>query len=73
MKKCSICLSHISQGQVEAIAEDSPQTVPATTNGSNGNAADTAGDSATTDPTERPAKVSYQEDSSPQPVVNGLS
>ncbi|XP_026201688.1 fragile X mental retardation syndrome-related protein 1 isoform X2 [Anabas testudineus] len=60
-------------GQVEAIAEDSPQTVPATTNGSNGNAADTAGDSATTDPTERPAKVSYQEDSSPQPVVNGLS
>uniref|UniRef100_A0A7N6AM88 Agenet-like domain-containing protein n=1 Tax=Anabas testudineus TaxID=64144 RepID=A0A7N6AM88_ANATE len=31
------------------------------------------GDSATTDPTERPAKVSYQEDSSPQPVVNGLS
>ncbi|XP_071342485.1 RNA-binding protein FXR1 isoform X2 [Trachinotus anak] len=63
-------------GQVDAIAEHSPQPAPATTNGSNNNAADSDGSNATRAPrssTERPAKVSYQEDSNPQPVVNGLS
>ena len=62
---------HVSaQGQVDAIAEDSPPTAPATTNGSNNN---TAGDSEGNNATAAPAKVSYQGDSSPQPVVNGLS
>lgn len=56
-------------GQVDAIVEDSPPSVPATTNGSNDNAADVEGSNAT----GAPAKVSYQEDSNPQPVVNGLS
>ncbi|KAG7231761.1 hypothetical protein INR49_010411 [Caranx melampygus] len=63
-------------GQVDAIAEHSPQPAPATTNGSSNNAADSESSNATTAPrssTERPAKVSYQEDSNPQPVVNGLS
>uniref|UniRef100_A0A4W6C3H0 FMR1 autosomal homolog 1 n=1 Tax=Lates calcarifer TaxID=8187 RepID=A0A4W6C3H0_LATCA len=64
-------------GQVDAIAEHSPQSVPATTNGSsNNNAGDSEGGNTTRAPrssTERPAKVSYKEDSNPQPVVNGLS
>ncbi|XP_022597994.1 fragile X mental retardation syndrome-related protein 1 isoform X2 [Seriola dumerili] len=63
-------------GQVEAIAEHSPQPAPATTNGSNNNAADSEGSDAAGAPrssTERPAKVSYKEDSNPQTVVNGLS
>ncbi|XP_030289130.1 RNA-binding protein FXR1 isoform X8 [Sparus aurata] len=63
-------------GQVDAIAENSPPSAPATTNGSNNNAADSEGSSATSAPTsstERPAKVSYKGDSNPQPVVNGLS
>ncbi|XP_034386598.1 fragile X mental retardation syndrome-related protein 1 isoform X9 [Cyclopterus lumpus] len=55
-------------GQVDAIAEDSPPSAPATTNGSN-NDADTESSNAT----GAPAKVSYQGDSNPQPVVNGLS
>ncbi|KAM8745803.1 RNA-binding protein FXR1 isoform 5-T5 [Acanthopagrus schlegelii] len=64
-------------GQVDAIAENSPPSAPATTNGSNSNnAADSEGSNATSAPTsstERPAKVSYKGDSNPQPVVNGLS
>ncbi|XP_040895915.1 fragile X mental retardation syndrome-related protein 1 isoform X3 [Toxotes jaculatrix] len=63
-------------GNVDAIAEHSPQSAPATTNGSNNNAADSEGSNTTRAPrssTERPAKVSYKEDSKPQPVVNGLS
>ncbi|XP_073332700.1 RNA-binding protein FXR1 isoform X2 [Pagrus major] len=63
-------------GQVDAIAENSPPSAPATTNGSNNNAGDSEGSSATRAPTsstERPAKVSYKEDSNPEPVVNGLS
>ncbi|XP_036971888.1 fragile X mental retardation syndrome-related protein 1 isoform X8 [Acanthopagrus latus] len=63
-------------GQVDAIAENSPPSAPATTNGSNNNAADSEGSNATSAPTsstERPAKVSYKGDSNPQPVVNGLS
>lgn len=64
------------QGQVDAIAEHSPPSAPATTNGSNNNAADSEGSGATRaprSPSERPAKVSYSGDSNPQPVVNGLS
>ncbi|XP_029987907.1 RNA-binding protein FXR1 isoform X2 [Sphaeramia orbicularis] len=56
-------------GQVDAIAEHSPQSAPATNNGSKTNVADGAARSSP----ERPAKVSYKEDSSSQPVVNGLS
>ncbi|KAM9357538.1 RNA-binding protein FXR1 isoform 2-T2 [Symphorus nematophorus] len=62
--------------QVDAIAEHSPPSVPATTNGSNSNAANSEDSSATRAPrssTERPAKVSYKGDSNPEPVVNGLS
>ncbi|XP_042370118.1 fragile X mental retardation syndrome-related protein 1 isoform X7 [Plectropomus leopardus] len=54
-------------GQVDAIAEDSPPSAPATTNGSKDAASE--GSNATGDV----AKVSYQGDSNPQPVVNGLS
>ncbi|KAJ4943935.1 hypothetical protein JOQ06_006428 [Pogonophryne albipinna] len=53
-------------GQVDAIAEDSPPSAPATTNGSNNNAGDG-------ERNKTPAKVSYQEDCNPQPVANGLS
>nr|XP_020472711.1 fragile X mental retardation syndrome-related protein 1 isoform X2 [Monopterus albus] len=60
-------------GQVDAIAEHSPQSAPATTNGSNNNPGDSEGSSASRAPTERPTKVSYKEDSSPEPVANGLS
>uniref|UniRef100_A0A8P4G2D1 FMR1 autosomal homolog 1 n=2 Tax=Dicentrarchus labrax TaxID=13489 RepID=A0A8P4G2D1_DICLA len=60
-------------GQVDAIAEHSPPSAPATTNGSNNSAADSEGSRAPRSSTERPAKVSYKEDSNPQPVVNGLS
>uniref|UniRef100_A0A7N9AZT6 FMR1 autosomal homolog 1 n=1 Tax=Mastacembelus armatus TaxID=205130 RepID=A0A7N9AZT6_9TELE len=63
-------------GKVDAIAEHSPQSAPATTNGSNNNPADSEGISATRTPrssSERPAKVSYTEDSNPEPVINGLS
>lgn len=63
-------------GQVDAIAEDSPPSAPATTNGSSKNAANSEGGDADRAPrssTERPAKVSYQGDSNPEPVVNGLS
>ncbi|XP_070687798.1 RNA-binding protein FXR1 isoform X3 [Pempheris klunzingeri] len=62
--------------KVEAIAEHSPPSAPATTNGSNNDAADREGGSDTRaprSPSERPAKVSYTGDSNPQPVVNGLS
>ncbi|XP_008282502.1 RNA-binding protein FXR1 isoform X2 [Stegastes partitus] len=62
--------------QVDVIAEHSPQPAPATTNGSSNSAADGEGNNGTSaprSPTERPAKVSYKEDSDPQPVVNGLS
>nr|XP_029137297.1 fragile X mental retardation syndrome-related protein 1-like isoform X2 [Labrus bergylta] len=63
-------------GQVDTIAENSPPSAPATTNGSSSNAGDKEDSSPTTatrSSTERPAKVSYEGDSSPQPVVNGLS
>ncbi|XP_034093278.1 fragile X mental retardation syndrome-related protein 1 isoform X2 [Gymnodraco acuticeps] len=53
-------------GQVDAIAEDSPPSAPATTNGSNNNAGDG-------ERNKSPAKVSYQGDCNPQPVANGLS
>ncbi|KAK9519668.1 hypothetical protein VZT92_022380 [Zoarces viviparus] len=52
-------------GQVDAIAEDSPPSVPATTNSSN--------DAADTESSDAPAKASCQEDSNQQPVANGLS
>ncbi|KAL6108343.1 fxr1 [Pungitius sinensis] len=55
-------------GQVDAIAEDSPPSAPATTNGSD-NAADTEGSNGP----GAPAKVPYQGDANPQPVANGLS
>ncbi|XP_014903098.1 RNA-binding protein FXR1 isoform X2 [Poecilia latipinna] len=48
-------------GQAEVIAEHSPQSAPATTNGSNDDVSDA------------PTASSYQRDSNPQPVVNGLS
>ncbi|MEQ2172438.1 hypothetical protein GOODEAATRI_021043, partial [Goodea atripinnis] len=64
-------------GQAETIAEHSPQSAPTTTNGSNNEVSDGAGNSATQSPrssTEKPPKVSSQRrDSNPQPVVNGLS
>ncbi|CAJ1061021.1 fragile X mental retardation syndrome-related protein 1 isoform X7 [Xyrichtys novacula] len=63
-------------GQVDTIAENSPPSAPPTTNGSGSNAGVKEGSSATRatkSPTERPAKVSYEGDSNPQPVVNGLS
>ncbi|XP_060890544.1 RNA-binding protein FXR1 isoform X11 [Labrus mixtus] len=63
-------------GQVDTIAENSPPSAPATTNGSSSNAGDKEDGSPTTatrSSTERPAKVSYEGDSNPQPVVNGLS
>ncbi|XP_065811679.1 RNA-binding protein FXR1 isoform X5 [Labrus bergylta] len=63
-------------GQVDTIAENSPPSAPATTNGSSSNAGDKEDSSPTTatrSSTERPAKVSYEGDSNPQPVVNGLS
>ncbi|XP_035508613.1 fragile X mental retardation syndrome-related protein 1 isoform X1 [Morone saxatilis] len=60
-------------GQVDAIAEHSPPSAPATTNGSNNSAADSESSRAPRSSTERPAKVSYKGDSNPQPVVNGLS
>ncbi|XP_031138337.2 fragile X mental retardation syndrome-related protein 1 isoform X6 [Sander lucioperca] len=56
-------------GQVDAIAEDSPPSAPATTNGSNNDAAISKGSNAT----GASAKISYKGDSNPQPVVNGLS
>lgn len=63
-------------GQVDAIAEHSPPSVPATTNGSNNSTADNEmsnASRATRSSAERPAKVSYQGDSNPEAVVNGLS
>ncbi|XP_016521555.1 RNA-binding protein FXR1 isoform X1 [Poecilia formosa] len=48
-------------GQAEVIAEHSPQSAPATTNGSNDDVSDA------------PTASSCQRDSNPQPVVNGLS
>ncbi|XP_008336486.1 RNA-binding protein FXR1 isoform X3 [Cynoglossus semilaevis] len=62
-------------GQVEAIAEHSPQPVPSTTNGPSNSTADSEAhdaDGAPRSSTKRPAKVSY-EDSSAQPVVNGVA
>ncbi|XP_039667587.1 fragile X mental retardation syndrome-related protein 1 isoform X5 [Perca fluviatilis] len=56
-------------GQVDAIAEDSPPSAPATTNGSNNDAAVSKGSNAT----GASAKISFKGDSNPQPVVNGLS
>ena len=61
---------------MDAIAEHSPQAAPANANGADKNAADSDGDSTTRDTrssAERPAEVSYTEDSNPEPVVNGLS
>lgn len=55
--------------QVDAIAEDSPPSAPATTNGSNND----PGDSECSNATGAPAKVSCHGDSNPQLVVNGLS
>ncbi|XP_045905384.1 fragile X mental retardation syndrome-related protein 1 isoform X6 [Micropterus dolomieu] len=63
-------------GQVDAIAEHSPPSAPAPTNGSHNGPANSEVSSATRAPrssTERPAKVSYKGDSDPHPVVNGLS
>ncbi|XP_047230839.1 fragile X mental retardation syndrome-related protein 1 isoform X10 [Girardinichthys multiradiatus] len=64
-------------GQAETIAEHSPQSAPTTTNGSNNEVSDGAGNSATQSPrssTEKPPKVSsHRRDSNPQPVLNGLS
>ncbi|KAK5604930.1 Fragile X mental retardation syndrome- protein 1 [Crenichthys baileyi] len=64
-------------GQAETIPEHSPQSAPTTTNGSNNEVSDGAGNSATQSPrssTEKPPKVSsHRRDSNPQPVVNGLS
>lgn len=63
-------------GQVDAIAEHSPPSAPAPTNGSHNSPANSEVSSATRAPrssTERPAKVSYKGDSDPHPVVNGLS
>ncbi|XP_012777585.1 RNA-binding protein FXR1 isoform X11 [Maylandia zebra] len=62
-------------GQVDVIAEHSPNSAVATTNGSNG-AADGDGNNGTRAPrssTEKSTKVSYKEESNPQAVVNGLS
>ncbi|KAM3619735.1 uncharacterized protein V6R79_012857 [Siganus canaliculatus] len=62
--------------QADAVPEPSPPSPPATTNGSSNNAADSEDGGATgasRSSTERAAKVSYQEDSSPQPAINGLS
>ncbi|XP_032382925.1 RNA-binding protein FXR1 isoform X5 [Etheostoma spectabile] len=56
-------------GQVDTIAEDSPPSAPATTNGSNNDAAISKGSNAS----GASAKISYKGDSNPQPVVNGLS
>ncbi|XP_054906808.1 fragile X mental retardation syndrome-related protein 1 isoform X2 [Poeciliopsis prolifica] len=50
-------------GQAEVIAEHSPQSAPATTNGSNDDGSDVAA----------PKDSSYKKDSNPQPVMNGLS
>lgn len=61
---------------MDAVAEHSPPAASAATNGSSNNAADSEGSDAPRAPrssAERPAKVSYKEDSNPQPVVNGLS
>nr|XP_040040076.1 fragile X mental retardation syndrome-related protein 1 isoform X2 [Gasterosteus aculeatus aculeatus] len=55
-------------GQVDAIAEDSPPSPPATANGS-----DNAADTECSNGPGAPAKVPYQGDGSPQPVANGLS
>lgn len=66
---------HSSQAQVDTIAEVSPPAAPTTTNGSSNTAADSEGNDASRaprSPTERPAKVSYKEDSNLQ-AVNGLS
>uniref|UniRef100_UPI003AAE00F2 RNA-binding protein FXR1 isoform X1 n=1 Tax=Centroberyx gerrardi TaxID=166262 RepID=UPI003AAE00F2 len=63
-------------GQVDAIAEHSPPSAPATANGPSDAAGDGDGSSTATasrSSAERPAKVSYQGDSNPEPVVNGLS
>ncbi|XP_051803408.1 fragile X mental retardation syndrome-related protein 1 isoform X3 [Acanthochromis polyacanthus] len=63
-------------GQVDVIAEHSPQSAPAATNGSSNSTADGEGNNDTRGPrssSDRPAKVSYKEDPSPQAVVNGLS
>ncbi|XP_023129681.2 fragile X mental retardation syndrome-related protein 1 isoform X1 [Amphiprion ocellaris] len=62
--------------QVDVIAEHSPQATLAATNGSSNSTADGEGNNDTRAPrssTDRPAKVSYKEDSNPQAVVNGLS
>ncbi|XP_041647018.1 fragile X mental retardation syndrome-related protein 1 isoform X3 [Cheilinus undulatus] len=62
--------------QVDTIAENSPTSAPATTNGSSNNAGDKEGSNATRatrSSNEKPNKVSYEEETSPQPVVNGLS
>ncbi|XP_063357223.1 RNA-binding protein FXR1 isoform X1 [Pelmatolapia mariae] len=64
-------------GQVDVIAEHSPNSAVATTNGSNG-AADGDGDGnngtrAPRSSTEKSTKVSYKGESNPQAVVNGLS
>ncbi|XP_023195452.1 fragile X mental retardation syndrome-related protein 1 isoform X3 [Xiphophorus maculatus] len=50
-------------GQAEVIAEHSPQSAPATTNGSNDDVSDVTA----------PNVSAYNRDSNPQPVMNGLS
>lgn len=62
-------------GQVDAIAEHSPQPTPTATNGSTNNnaAADNEDSNAAKSSTETPATDSHTGDSNPQPVVNGLS
>ncbi|XP_068175191.1 RNA-binding protein FXR1 isoform X2 [Antennarius striatus] len=63
-----------SKDVVEAIPEDGPPP-PTATNGSK-HGADGNDNKTTRAPrpsTEKPANVSYKEDSNPQPVVNGLS
>ncbi|XP_039457145.1 fragile X mental retardation syndrome-related protein 1 isoform X4 [Oreochromis aureus] len=62
-------------GQVDVIAEHSPNSAVATTNGSNGAADgdDNNGARASRSSTEKSTKVSYKGESNPQAVVNGLS
>ncbi|KAL3976782.1 dynein assembly factor with WDR repeat domains 1 [Sarotherodon galilaeus] len=62
-------------GQVDVIAEHSPNSAVATTNGSNGAADgdDNNGERASRSSTEKSTKVSYKGESNPQAVVNGLS
>ncbi|XP_037553866.1 fragile X mental retardation syndrome-related protein 1 isoform X2 [Nematolebias whitei] len=57
-------------GQVEAIDENSPQSAPPATNGSNNGVSDSSGNGASKAPRSSPDKPA--EVSGPPPVVNGL-